>query len=325
MGESWKQDHVYARRPDLLDWHHLEEYRYNFVVAYHLESGRFHGILGFSSPGFFSKGHVGRDDLIWLMLWKVDPELTDSKSLGSQLLLFLRRHFKGSIFVAAGITPEVAHLYSSIGFQVTKMRQFYFLNRKFSKHEIVQHPVTPVSHYENPSLVRTGHRNYKLTEISTGDLPRFGPMVSNSNHSKDIDYVINRFGRHPVYEYRFFGLSSDQGDHCLLILRKIQVETAFCLRIVDFFGFVEPSIEIQDQFQLLVETENSEYVDFLMHGWSPEWLEHLGFVECNPTSFVPNFFEPIVRDFLEVSFTSFENRGVLITKGDADLDRPNAL
>ena len=320
--DSWSTSHIYVRDASFLDWNHLQENRYNFVVALHRETRRFHGILGFVSPGFFSTGEVQAGDRIWLVLWKVEPRLAEDKVLGSRLLQFARKSFGPDPIVAIGITPQVAQLYLRMRFQVFKLDHYFNLNTALTRFEIA----TIIGAEKPPRL--SAFSNYpeskvNFREVSFEEVSRFKLILDRDSSDKGVGYVAQRFGKHPIYKYRLFGIYENDEATAIFVARKVRVNGSTCLRIVDFFGLERVFSSLASSFQKLLRSEGCEYVDIIGYGFDEERLISWGFVKCTESAFVPHLFEPFDPLRREVTAAILGKEKVQIQKGDGDLDRPS--
>lgn len=320
--ESWSTSHIYVRDPSFLDWNHLQKNRYNFVVAVHQETGKFHGMLGFVSPGFFSTGEVQTSERIWLVLWKVEARLAEDKILGSRLLQFARKSFSSNTIVAIGITPQVAALYLRMRFQVFSLEHYFYLNRASTKFQIAT---------INREDFRLGlsacpdstDSNVDFREVSFEEASRFRGVLERDSSDKDVEYVAQRFGRHPRYQYRLYGIYENSEPTAVFVARKVEANGSACLRIVDFFGFESVSSSLVSSFQRLLSSEDCEYVDIIGLGFDEEQLISWGFAKCTESIFVPHLFEPFEPLKHEVTAAILGEQKVQIGKGDGDLDRPS--
>lgn len=323
LRDSWRSDHPFVSDPELLDWQYLQEGRYNFVVANHIDSDKFHGVLGFISPGFFSQGWIGSGEDIWLSIWKVNKELAEKNTIGLELLQFVRSHFLPNSVSAIGINSEVAKLYRVMGCKVGSLRQFFILNSGLLEFEIAHieqdgGPRVP----PQPSEVRKSDP-LRINEVEERDLHKFSSILASSSSSKDINYVLGRFTRHPSYTYRFFSVEQERKPVSLFVARNLRIDQASCFRIVDFFGIQSVRSSLGHQFQKLLSAEGAEYIDLMVSGIADHVIQQIGFVECSEKNFVPHLFEPFVREISTVQFAVFDKRDLVIFKGDSDLDRPN--
>ena len=323
LRDSWRSNHPLVASPDLLDWQYLQEGRYNFVVANHLESDKFHGVLGLISPGYFSEGAIEDGEDIWLSIWKVDKGLAEKSTLGLELLQFVRSHFLPNSTSAIGINLEVAKLYRVLGCKVASLRQFFVLNSELLHFEIARieeggEPRVPAEGLE------VGKSNpLRIKEVEERDLHKLSSIIALSSSGKDIEYVLGRFTQHPRYTYRFFSVERDRKPVSLFVVRKIFINQASCLRIVDFIGIQSVLSSLGHELQKLLSSEGSEYIDLMVSGIDGDVIQRIGFVECSEENFVPHLFEPFVREISTVRFAVFDRKDLVVFKGDSDLDRPN--
>jgi len=323
LRDSWRSNHLFVSSPELLDWQYLQEGRYNFVVADHLESNKFHGVLGFISPGFFSEGAIANGEDIWLSIWKVDKGLAEKNTIGLELLQFVQSHFSPNSTSAIGINLEVAKLYKVLGCRVASLRQFFVLNSGLMHFEIAridedagpQIPAEASEACQSDALL--------INEVDERDLHKLSSILVSSSSDKDIKYVLGRFTQHPRYTYRFFSVEQDRKPISLFVARKILINQASCLRIVDFFGIQLVQSSLGHALQKLLLSEGAEYIDLMVSGIDSHVIQQIGFVECSKENFVPHLFEPFFREISTVQFAVFDKKELVVFKGDSDLDRPN--
>ena len=321
--DSVRRDHIFVKNPRLLDWQHLEVSRYNFVVASDTRTGQFHGILGFSSPRFYSTGKVSIGDDLWPMLWSVDQALSDDRTLGAKLLLGLKAMLRPASVTALGITKQLATLYERMGYRVGEMAHYYLLNKSYPTFAIASLSSLTVQKNFAGSRDSNGFATAQtLRELKPAELDRESWALPSNPLAKDFGYVRGRFANHPVYKYRFWAVE-DSESRALIVARKITVGDSACIRIVDFFGLEAVSPEIYGQFQRLLASEGAEYIDLLVTGVNKRQIEQMGFVESTDDNFVPHLFEPFEPRRSTVLFSIFDDKDLPIFKGDSDLDRPS--
>lgn len=323
--DSVRRDHIFVKNPGLLDWQHLEASRYNFVVASDTRTGQFHGILGFSSPRFYSTGTVSIGDDVWPMLWSVDQAISDDRTLGARLLLGLKAMLRPASVIAVGITKELASLYERMGYRVGEMDHYFLLDESHQTFAIASLSSLTVQNNVAGSRASTGlSLAQTLRELPPTELDRESWALPSNPLAKDFGYVRGRFANHPVYKYRFW-VVEDSEPRALIVARKITVGDSACIRIVDFFGLEAVSSEIYEQFQRLLDSEGAEYIDLVVTGVHKRQIEKMGFVESSDDNFVPHLFEPFEARRSTVLFSIFDDKDLPIFKGDSDLDRPSEM
>ena len=150
--------------------------------------------------------------------------------------------------------------------------------------------------------------------------------------SKSLRFIINRYLRHPWYDYRVYALRDGARLAGLAVLRQAAAEGAHVLRIVDLIGGEDVLPAFANSLRGLVVDDDAEYVDLYCHGIDPEAMKAAGFLNCGDVEdlVVPNHFEPFERKSQKIrySYRRFDDdsRSVLrLFRGDADQDRPNQL
>lgn len=141
-----------------------------------------------------------------------------------------------------------------------------------------------------------------------------------------MEYLRNRYLRHPVYHYFFLGLFSELTLKAILVCRECEGNGSKVIRIVDTLGelggYIYPSI------QKILQTEEYEYVDFLNYGIDKTVFTEMGFKELdfdNDQLILPNYFEPFERRNVKMTVVYKAKFHYVAFKGDADQDRPNVL
>jgi hypothetical protein len=92
---------------------------------------------------------------------------------------------------------------------------------------------------------------------------------------------------------------------------------------VDFLGDINLLSLIGQNIDRLIKNENLEYIDILCTGINSKILKKSGFTlkTKNDNNIIPIYFEPFVRNNVEIYFeASYEN--MVLFKADADQDRP---
>ena len=322
LRRSWSSKHVFLSNPELLDWQYLQRDRYNFVVAYHADSKEFHGVLGFISPTFFSKGRIFPDDDLWLSIWKVEKNNAESGSPGLEMLNFLRTNIPSRSLSAVGINSQVARLYRALGCHVGYMGHYYIRNVNTEEFRIArgQRIQTNAEKADQRRSLPGGQLNFK--ELRSSEVQTCTAQLPLDSRNRP-GYLVARFADHPAYRYRFFSVEKEGSPEGLFVSRRIEVNGSSCLRIVDFVGLEGLSLSIEAAAQGLLKSEGAEYIDLMVAGMKHDQVRALGFVECDEESYVPHLFEPFDSERKQVQYAVFDKLDILILKGDSDLDRPN--
>lgn len=358
----WKKGHIFAHSKELLDWQHYdkENDRYNFVVSKHRESGEIHSILGFVFPSQFDPRI--EETQLWPCIWKVRDDV-HVKGLGISLYYYLKEAIPIETISILGISDIALSIYKSWGFETGLMDHFFILNDHISDYKMVCSeafflPRQQVKEQLSADIIRTPRPlaeevagNLPLMDEGTGDCPLtdLAPVSSNCGcrlepldeehfraaaegltlpRYKSIRYYLNRFFRHPVYQYDIYGVFSRNSIQCILVTRLCRTGGACCIRIVDFIGKEEGILGIYRLLKDLLYEKNAEYLDFVVAGRNESLLLNAGFQKKQGKMVLPHYFEPFLLKNVELSYafkTVSPDAAKIFYKADADQDRPNLL
>lgn len=323
---DWNVDHIFVKNPEILKWQHFQGDQYNFVVANHDLTDKFHAVLGIVSTSFFAEGKLKHGDDLWLAIWKVNKDLAEDKSIGTALLEFVKSTLSPRTVSAIGINSRVAMLYKLMGFQVGHLSQSFILNANMKGFNIACIENKHLNKSTKKLVIQTACKLLHFEEVSSKDLLDYSSVVRQQLPRKTIEYVIGRYVKHPKYSYNYHAVVKSGVSIALFVLRKIFVESSSCLRIVDFFSVDAIQEPLVSQFQNLLARENSEYIDFVSAGISDHVIQKLGFIKCSVEAYVPHLFEPYSPNLTKIQF-AYNTKNVddvfSVFKGDSDLDRPN--
>jgi hypothetical protein len=324
---DWSVDHIFVKNPEILKWQHLQDDQYNFVVANHDLTDKFHAVLGIVSTSFFSGGKLKYGDDIWLAIWKVNKNLAEDKSIGTELLEFVKSTLSPRTVSAIGINSQVAMLYRLMGFQTGHLCQSFILNENMEEFNIASIGKMHLNESGLNLVTQTASKSIQFEEVPSNDLLNYSSIVRQQLPGKTIEYVIGRYVNHPKYSYNYYAVVRFGIPTALFIVRKIFVGASSCLRIVEFFSVDSIQEPLFSQFQKLLVRENSEYIDFVSAGIGDDVIQRLGFVKCSVEGYVPHLFEPFSPSLTKIQF-AYNVKNVndifCVFKGDSDLDRPNS-
>ena len=142
---------------------------------------------------------------------------------------------------------------------------------------------------------------------------------------KSFDYFINRYDGHPIYKYRFLGIYENDTLISIWSVRKISINNAHVLRVIDVLG--ELKGDLFQSLQQLLSEEGAEYIDFLNYGIEKSIFEQMGFQELDFDGdlIIPTYFEPFEQKNKKIELAYKANFQYVAFKGDADQDRPNLI
>ena len=317
LNDSWAQNHIFVRDMDLLDFQHKSDTRYNFVVAYHVESNSFHGVLGIGSPDFYVDRRIEKNQDVWLAIWKVDKRLTKASSLGMDMLSYVQTKFQPTSISAIGINKTVAFLYKAMGFKTKTMNQWFIPNRNIVESKLIVGDLPDLmcdSEVYSHSTIECGIEQENELQI----------FLSKNKAKRTFRYIVERYLNHPTYKYLIYAIvKADSNIHAVVVGRKVSANGASAFRLTELFYELDCALDVKDGLIEIMVQKGYEYIDFLEYGFDVKALVSSGFIQCSDNLFVPHFFEPFDADRQEVKIAFRSKEPFSCTKGDSDLDRPN--
>lgn len=312
---KWKENHILAVNPTLLQWQHLnaETDNLNFVVAYNEQLNNFTAILGFIPLHHFDS--TIEECHIWLAIWKTDIDTADS-GVGLQLFDFLKMTLRPITIGAISINSNVKKIYKLLGFELGVLNHYFLLNSNIENYKIAQIPIKFGSTNKDS--------RHSLREII--DVMKYEYFSSLFKPKKSVRYLINRYINHPIYKYKLIGIFTDDILNAIFVMRKVSVNKSNCIRIVDIYGDLQGIGTIASELLRVMQTENAEYIDCLNFGIDESIFNTLGFVRTDSRIIIPNYFEPFEKRSVEIEFAIYPNTvDYVIFRGDSDQDRPNQI
>ena len=317
LNNSWSANHIFIKNKTVLNFQHRALDSYTFVVAYHSETNCFHGVLGIISPDFYVDRKIGKEQHIWLAIWKVDKELAKSNSLGMDMLSYVEAEFSPKTISAIGINNTVALLYKLIGFKTKTMNQWFLPNRNIVDAKLLVGDL-PKCHYQ--SLTSSD----LVMDCGVEHESEVQKFLSQHRARRSFSYIVQRYLKHPTYKYSVYAFKkNDCAIYAVAVGREVTADGANAFRLTELFFDSDYSSNTGASLSVLMDHNCYEYIDLLEYGYESQSLIEMGFIRCSAQLYVPNLFEPFVatRSEVKIAFKSFEP--FMCTKGDSDLDRPN--
>lgn len=316
INDEWKDGHILSRDLSFFKYEFENEINeINFVISKN-EDNQIDGILG------FKQANSDRFLDIWPIVWKVS-EKSNNPMLGVELLDFLMQKCKRSM-MSAGLNKATLGIYKFLGISTGVLDQYYILNPNKKIFTIAE-----INDNSNVKKYVKINKNIIFNEIQHSDeLTNIDfDKIQNYLPKKDQTYLTKRYFNHPVYKYRAF-LIQNNDSSAVAVVRKIEINNAKVIRIVDFIGEEALLLSVVGNLINLLETENYEYVDFLCAGFNKDSLLSSGFSILDVHSsnvIIPNYFEPFYRKNIEIYYYYYllENKEYRICKADGDQDRPS--
>ncbi len=318
IDSSWKKNHILSKYLPLLNFQYFDATQsvYNFLVAYNQRTQNFDAILGFIPTAQYDKTLLLEKDF-WLAIWKVEEKYAEEKALGLKLLLlFFKKYAPRSVGII-GVSNIAEQIYSRLSFRHGVLAQYFRVNTTLKKHSLISGSFCHKVEMENNNA-----RFMKIDNLETVD-----ELEHHYIPKKTKNFMINRYAKHPIYKYAFYGLYLYDHLKTIFVIRKIQNQFGSCLRIVDLLGALIP-VNLASAFDDLLSNENAEYIDCLNYGINEEIFYKMGFAKRNESVTIPEYFEPFIKKNIDIKFAYKLNKSTfpyVFFKGDSDQDRPNIL
>ena len=316
----WKKNHILVRSKEILDfqYYNRETDKYDFVLAENTQTGELDGIRGWIRVSQFDPV-LAQYDEVWSAVSKVrtDVENNEIKVLGSYLWRYLEKH-KG--FGTVGISRFSFAMHTAIRHKTCSLGQYFILNSAVRDFRIATIPAG----YQNPFIQEKF--NWHLCEIEDINALSEDAVAAYYRPFKSKTYLINRFVKHPVYHYHFYGIYDGNELKAILVGKFVEINDSKILRIVDVLGSIEETGSVYNDFQAVLKETGSEYVDFLCFGIDDAVFQRMGFAKLNPEQeqlIIPNYFEPFEAKNIVINGAYKPEERYCMFKADADQDRPS--
>ena len=316
----WRKNHILVRSKEILDfqYYNRETGKYDFVLAENTQTGELDGIRGWIRVDQYDPA-LAQYDEVWSAVSKVrtDVENNEIKVLGSYLWRYLEKH-KG--FGTVGISHFSFDMHTAIRHKTCSLGQYFILNRETKDFKVAVIPTD----YQTPAETKAS--NWHLREIEDINAIADDAVPAYYRPFKSKTYLINRFAKHPVYHYHFYGIYEGNELKSILVGKFVEINGGKILRIVDVLGSLEDVGCLNESFQSILHESCCEYVDFLCFGIDDSVFQNMGFDKLDLEQdklIIPNYFEPFEAKNIVINGAYKPAERYCMFKADADQDRPS--
>ncbi len=307
----------------MLRFQHYNIYQkeYNFILANNLKTGEIDGIIGLIPLSHFDPD-LRKFNETWGGIWKVrdDVHNEEIKMVGMLLFDYLRQ---SNTHCSISMSPLANKIHSILNYKMGVMNQHFIINPILSSFKVASVP----NDYVRKNFNNLCAASY-LTAIKDLDEKSYYSLRGSYHPIKSIKYLINRFQKHPIYKYSFFGAHNGGKDIvAIFVTRTIELNGSKVIRIVDVLGSLEKLGSLRQAFIDILIQEKLEYVDFMNYGIPSDIMNRLGFDLLDPKGelIIPNYFEPFLQKNIVIDFAVKSKHDCVIFKADSDQDRPSIL
>jgi hypothetical protein len=258
---------------------------------------------------------------IWGSIWKTRDDIK-TFGLGIAVKCFLNRILPMSRWLALGLSHFSISNYTSLEFECKNTRHYFIINPQKKIFNLCDGVLPYIDKSRNDDEL------FSLEECSLGDFAKIksdDEMFNAYNSFKTKNFYINRYFKHPWYDYKLYCIKRD-GVKAILVTRECCAENSKCLRIVDYIGKHDWLVFVNDKIKKLLEENDYEYIDLIIAGEDSDLLKKAGFVDkdVDKKIVIPNYFEPFVKENVQMYYAYYNrSRPLVIYKADSDQDRPN--
>jgi len=316
---EWRADHVLYRDDVFFNYQHVNAGKVSFVLGCDSENNIL-GILGYINS---SLANVSVLEDVWLAMWKVSKDACNPY-LGLRLLEFLRSKLTGSMF-CLGIGFDTVPIYQYLRIKTGRMDHLFLLNPALKEFTIatVGEECAP-----NPEikLKISDARAVELTEKVL--VEKFSSkLCSNRKPKKDIEYLIWRYFKHPIYTYRCIGFIVNESLEAIAVTRIAGYANRSCVRVVDFIGDLDLLPNAMLYLRDEIVSTSHEFIDCLSFGIKSDVAVRAGLrrVDFDDDRIViPNYLNPLLQKNVPVYFCAdvLDLDDVVMFRADGDQDRP---
>jgi len=321
--DHWANDHINFVDKEFCHWlfYNRKHNDYNFLIACCNVTGDILGQVGFIPSYIFDYDMNDKDKFIWIPSWRVRDGLDGG--LGIKLLMGVFAVEGTKNTGTSGVYDAVVPMYKALRFETGVLNHYYVLNDTMKKFQIA---VIPPDY--TTDTVGTG-RACSVEVIDQEGFERVFSNVMDKDDSdlpkKSLNFFINRYYNHPIYEYESLLVNGEKGECAIFIFRIVEQNGASAIRIMDGFGNFNEIGNIYNSLQSLLAQRDAEYIDAYCKGIDAEIMKNAGFSQINDDVIIPNFFEPFEQKNRHINYAYYNEKGskYRIFKGDGDQDRPN--
>ena len=308
---NWGSEHPLIHNEKMFDWYYGGN-DINMVIAYTKTSDSIsiQGVCGYiltnssSSPDVFLSYILSKKGIkfgVSLRLIEYIKSITNARTINCN-----------------NIRRETRGIYEFLNYTVADMQHYYRLNPS-----IKEYSLSCVKAYEEKEVLSKKTEFCRISTASDLDDFNFSEYIDNKPY-KDKAYLLRRYLNYPFHEYMVYSMTL-KDERALLVLRRIEYESAVMLRVVDFIGernLIKESGYLLDR---LMKENGAEFIDWYSYGVSEEEMIRAGFSLCkeDKDDIVPFYLSPPVMENVKITVFVSDSEDFMMFRADGDQDRPN--
>ena len=317
--KHWKKNHIFSKEKKIFNFQYKDGRSYNFFLA--LVKKRLIGMQGFIDYKIYDKNL--KQNQIFLAFWSV----IDNSNIGIGLKLHKEIiNFSKPLFIGVVEVSNATHkAHKWLGFKVKKMHHHALFSKQILNFKIAKVDKKKLNFKKlkrKTSFIRLDKKNiFQFVEDS---------FYNIQIPTKSSEFLIKRYLKHPVYDYRIYGTLYREKIIAIFVIRPVFLDNSCVLRLVDFIGDNNNFDSIENLGNVLLDEFKAEYLDIYSYGIPKKIFKKTNFIDCqNKLNFiVPNRFEPFLKKNFDIYCaykTNLKKNNIKIFKADGDGDRPSII
>ena len=311
--DHWDENHIFAKNRSFLEYQHLVNGKFTFIIGEGRTSKKVYGI-----KGYIESNRTDAPD-IWGAIWKT------IKSPNIMLGIDLRTFFHETVRHRTGM---------GVGLSKSALRSDVLIPNIHARelphyYRLTDRPGYRVAAITTKHILPVQPDHLKLRRIRSFDEIKNNFDAEGFRERKpykDLWYIERRYFSHPIYDYLVYGLYTEHGQLSSLLFCRAQAHKgAKVLRVVDYIGYDDDLAGIATQFDAMLNSEDYEYADLYCYGIDKKVIHDFGFIakDSDDPNIIPNYFEPFVQKNIQMFFSTTDLDNFYVFRADGDQDRPN--
>ena len=316
--DNWKKNHILAKDKNFLIWQYLNKKKINTAAA--IFKNKILGVQMFIPQSHYDKKL--NDKEIFLTIFRCLE--TKIPGLSVKIFQYIVKKFNPNFIGTTGFSHKMINFHKWQGFNVGLMKHHVAISPFKKKYKIASIPLKikkfiPKKQMQDLEIVEINILNinsYKVDKSFYDQPPK-----------KTLNFILNRFLKHPKYQYMIFATLKNKKIISICILRMLKKNTVTVFKIVDYVGHEKFFASYGFIFYKLIKQYSAEYIDFYSHGISEKYILEAGFIDRRKYKdlIIPEYFEPYIKKNIDLmyGYINKTKKKVKIFKADGDRDRPN--
>lgn len=311
----WDSTHIFANDLHFILHEHLDDGRFNFVIA--LDKGS-KDIL--AAIGFTDYGGYGECKHVTSTMLSVSDQC-QVPFLGIEMIRALKSLTKSISYSGVTTNPVTVAPYVK---RFLKHKVDFFDHLYIVNDDILEYKILLGGPFNKLNREKAGQ--VSLIELFNFDeilmLKCLGVKQKNIPY-KSLAYLNRRYFSHPIFKYRFFACNHYLNElDALLIVRVESVFGRTAMRVIDFIGPLDMLNQISYCLRDLIKHEGHEYCDLFCSNAQIFLGNNHCFLDRKLSNVVvPHYFHPFCSENIDVLYETDEPDNIYF-KGDGDGDRP---